>query len=201
MGLDDRDYMRERYRKRRGLPPEKNRFPPRGVWSARQGHSLWRYLLPGLSLLMFAIPMFEGARRRGWLPDREPEIAFPDSGSVTVARALSMRRVTSSLEVQSSDANAIVQFLDPDTKRHVISIYVRGNDRVRVPVPRGTYQLRLIEGVKWHGPERFFGPNTAYETVAQLMQFQDRRAVFIDLRRTPSGNLPTRLMMSTPDKL
>ena len=263
MGMDDRDYMKDRYRKRRGLPTlkwnnpksrvelddgvplgsaswigkdpgkefemkspdykarptgtarggpwfepknqgfdyQKNRWRPKRKSVAAKRRSPWHYLPLGLCLLLVAIPMFGDAKRHGWLPDFEEEVAFPDSGSVTVARSLSMKRVTSSLLVQTSDANAVVQLFDPDTHKHVFSVYVHGNDRVRVPVPRGTYEMRLIEGDKWHGRERFFGANTAYETVAQPMLFEHRGGNGIDLRRQPNGNLPTRPMMSDPDKL
>lgn len=236
MGLDDRDYMRERYRKRRGLPPQDTRWNDNGArverddassdgttrggpWFAPKNQGFdyqknrWRpgraksrpawlnYVPLGLSALLIAIPMFGDAKRHGWLPDFEREVTFPDSGSVTVARDLNMKRVTSSLLVQTSDANAVVQLYDPETHQHVFSVYVRGNDRVRVPVPRGTYEMRLIEGMKWHGPERFFGRNTAYEIVAKPMVFVHRGGNGIDLRRRPHGGLPTLQMMSDPDKL
>lgn len=187
--------------KNQGFDYQKNRWrPKRKSVPAKHGPS-WRYLPLGLCLLLAAIPMFSDAKRHGWLPDLEEEVAFPESGSVTVARSLSMKRVTSSLVVQTSDANAVVQLFDPQTHKHVFSVYVHGNDRVRVPVPRGTYEMRLIEGDKWHGPERFFGANTAYETVAEPMVFEHRGGNGIDLRRKPNGNLPTRPMMSDPDKL
>src|SRR3546814_9591070 len=62
------------------------------------------------------------------------------------------------------------------------------NDRIRVPVPQGTFRLRLIEGQKWHGPVRYFGSNTSYETAAELMIFAPRAGHIIDLHRRPDGN-------------
>ena len=58
--------------------------------------------------------------------------------------------------------------------------------------------MRLIEGQKWHGTTRYFGPNTSYETVAELMTFEPRSGHIIDLHRRPGGNLKTQLMLSRP---
>jgi hypothetical protein len=61
--------------------------------------------------------------------------------------------------------------------------------------------MRLIEGQKWHGPKRYFGPNTSYETVVRLMTFAPRAGHIIDLHRRPDGNLNTRLIVSGPEPL
>src|SRR3546814_8642902 len=78
---------------------------------------------------------------------------FPESGSVTVASWAMHEPVSSFLTVETADSNAVVQLIDPTTGRHAISIYVSKNDRIRVPVPQGTFRLRLIEGQKWHRSE------------------------------------------------
>lgn len=252
MGLDDRDYMRERYRQRQGLDASKvswlfgkaardaraakarnaksvplgsaswidgksrvefiepwfspkNRGHDYQKGRHRPGPHLKAHPLQGLILILSAvltlIPMYGAAKRNGWIPDLASTQPFPESGSVTVAKSLSTQRVTSWLEVQTSNANAVVQLIDPDTREHVISLYVAGDDRVRVPVPRGTYQMRLIEGQKWHGTERWFGPNTSFETVVKPMTFERRATRIIDLRRRRDGNLKTRLNVSSPEPL
>ena len=221
MGLDDRDYMRERRRREARLGSAswidaKGRMEHDGLWfdakhsghghrrgqfgeSARlRSHPLQGWIW-GLSLLLTAIPMYGAAKRHGWLPDTETGQAFPESGSVTVARALPRWRVTSWLEVQASSANAVVQLYDLDTRDHVMSVYVAGGDHVRVPAPQGTFQVRLVEGRKWHGATRYFGPNTSYETVVQPLRFERQGTQEIDLRRRPEGNLPTRMMITTPE--
>ncbi|WP_236555034.1 hypothetical protein [Novosphingobium sp. 9U] len=188
--------------KNQGFDYQKNRWRPKRKHSARRSGTPWfRYVPLGLGLLLIAIPMLRDAKRQGWVPDIEQETPFPGSGSVTVARSLDMDRVTSWLEVQANSANAVVQLFEPDTKKHVISVYVRGDDHVRVRVPRGLYEVRLIEGRKWHGTVRFFGSSTTYETVAAPQRFPHQGGFGIDLRRRPHGGLPTRLMMNDPDKL
>ena len=230
MGLDDRDYMRDRYRERQGGKREvplgsaswigraaqpagsgggwfekKNRGQDyqRGRYRPRRSSPLRhaRWLIPVLCLLTYVIPMYFDAKRGGWLPDLMPGIPFPESGSVTVPTHLSQKRITSSLTVQTSDANAVVQLFDPETDEHVLSVYVAGNDHVVIPAPRGTYRMKIVEGRKWHGPTRYFGPNTQYETVLKLMTFSQRMGNGIDLRRRVDGNLHTRPMITNPEPL
>lgn len=181
----------------RGHDYQKGRYRPSPRFKA---HPLQGWIL-GLSALLTLIPMYGAAKQSGWIPDLAAAQSFPESGSVTVATSLSTKRLTSWLEVQTSNANAVVQLIDPVTREHVLSIYVAGDDRVRVPVPRGTYQMRLIGGQKWHGPIRFFGPNTSYETVVKPMTFERTATHIIDLRRRPDGNLHTRLNVTRPEPL
>jgi hypothetical protein len=217
MGLDDRDYMRERYRARGESTRWNDRagrvegvwFDPairgfdyqRGRWRRPSRSSLVRYLPFALSLVLILIPFYGEARRAGWLPDREAPMPFPESGSVTVARWVMREPITSFLTVEAAGSNAVVQLIDPGSGRHAISVYVSKNDRIRVAVPQGTFRIRLIEGQKWHGPARYFGSNTSYETATELMIFTPRTGHIIDLHRRPDGNLKTRMMLSRPERL
>ena len=212
MGLDDRDYMRERYRGRTNGTVWNDRkgrvegawFDPKHEGSTRQRGgrgAVLRFLPLGLSALLILIPMYADAQRSGWIPDFAKSQPFPESGSVTVASWIRPADVTSLLTVETRAANAVVQLVDPNTNRHVISIYVAANDRIRVPVPGGTFRMRLIEGQKWHGRQRYFGPSTSYETIAELMSFDARSGHIIDLHRRPDGNLKTRMMVTRPSPL
>ena len=230
MGLDDRDYMRDRYRQRQGAKRDvplgsaswigQNVQPAAsgGAWFEKKnrGHSYKqgryrerrpsilrhaRWLIPTLCLSTYLVPMYFDAKRGGWMPDLKPGIPFPESGSVTVAADLPHKRISSHLTVQTSDANAVVQLFDPESDDHVLSVYVAGNDKVDVPAPRGTYRMRIIEGRKWHGTESYFGPNTQFETVIKLMTFPKHGGAGIDLRRRIDGNLHTRPMLSDPEPL
>lgn len=213
MALDDRDYMRERRRAeskstRLGSAPwfdakdsqhayRKGRYPlnPRIVLHPRQK---WIVLLTAISIL---IPLYGEVQRKGWLPDFAAAVPFPETGSVTVAGSIKRGNIRSILTVDASAANAVVQLFDPATNRHIFTLYVAGNNRITVPAPTGTFRMRLIEGQKWHGTTRYFGPNTSYETVAELMTFEPRSGHVIDLHRRPDGNLRTRLMLGRPEKL
>ena len=58
-----------------------------------------------------------------------------------------------------------------------------------------------LKVVELHGPAHFFGSNTSYETVAELMSFEPRTGHIIDLHRRPDGNLKTRIMLTRPESL
>lgn len=223
MGLDDRDYMRDRYRKRQVLGgtswnDRKSRVEHGGAWfddknrghdyqtgRYRSGpqlraHPLQGWIL-GLSALLTLIPMYRELKRAGWLPDTSPAVAFPASGSVTVWRDLDPRLLRSRMAVTTAAANAVVQLFDPQTDQHILSVYVQKNDRVELAAPVGTWRMRVAEGQRWHGPRKFFGSSTTYETVAQLMAFPRNGGNGIDLHRRPDGKLPTRINFNDPDPL
>ncbi|MEP3145467.1 hypothetical protein [Qipengyuania citrea] len=268
MGLDDRDYMKERYRERQGLNKNPSPWsfnkaeraaaaakarqakpkPKKTIWNDKKarreaetplGSASWigrdrdfdeydqiaaaypkrtrrnarrkttsgsafplpRALIPVLCLVGVGIPIFADMRRSGWLPDFEQGVPFPESGSVTVASDLPMAIVRSRLSVVTSDANAVVQLMDPGSGRHALSVFVAANSRVDIPAPVGIWRMRVIEGRKWHGSRDFFGPNTQFETVAQLMEFRVTRGNGIDLHRRFDGNLKTRMMLTGPEPL
>ena len=240
MGIDDRDYMRERCRDRHGKlngttywndrkarveqPQDKHgKAVPLGSASwiggggngsegtgwfdtasrgfnnqrhgyrpKRRGHphpaQKWLFLLCVMPIL---IPAYREAKRSGWIPDRAAELPFPASGTVTVNNNVDPKTAISEIEVTAADANAVVQLFDRKTDAHVISVYVNRNEDVSVPVPPGTYRMKIIEGDKWHGLTKWFGPSTTYETVVRPMIFTRRTSRMIDLHRTPTGNLHT----------
>jgi len=226
MGLNDRDYMRERRRAESKAArlgsvswvDRKGRLEQHDLWfdakNVGRSASGWRYRSASrftphpwqkwilfLSALSILVPMFGEMQRKGWLPDLTAPIPFPQTGSVTVARTIKLADIKSRLTVEASEANAVVQLFEPETNRHVLSVYVGANNRVTVPVPVGTFRMRLIEGQRWHGTTRYFGPNTSYETAAELMTFEPRVGHVVDLHRRPDGNLKTRLMLSRPESL
>ncbi len=222
MGFADRDYMRERYRRRGAAQAapiwredktsveyddydlaagaygrkERRRKQPKS-------HSIPipRLLIPLLCLLGVGVPIFADMRRGGWLPDLEQGLPFPESGSVSVASDLPMTMVSSRLAVVTSDANAVVQLMNPESGRHALSVFVAANSRIDIPAPVGVWRMRVIEGQKWHGTRDFFGPSTQFETVAQLMEFSAARGNGIDLHRRVDGNLKTRMMLTRPEPL
>lgn len=219
MGLDDRDYMRERGRGQHGTRwnDRKARVEQDGAWFSEKNRGFdyqkgraappryranWMsFVTAGLSILLVALPMYGAAKRSGYMPDFAPAKPFPESGSVTVSPLLEHRRIRSRMKITTAEANALVQLYEPETNRHLLSIYVAANDSIEVPVPSGTFRVRLIEGQTWHGPKLYFGSNTSYETVAELMSFTAARVNGVDLHRTPNGNLPTRMMITNPEPI
>ncbi|MDX3911614.1 MAG: hypothetical protein QHC67_17660 [Sphingobium sp.] len=212
MGLDDRDYMRARYRERRGLGAtrwndRKSRVEHDGAWFAAKNRGFeyqknrWRprkpdrwgrigWALAGLAVLVgIAIPAWRDIKLAGWLPDTETEIPFPASGSVTVNRSVDPKSAISHLRIIAARGNALVQLYDPGTAAHVISVYARRNADVAVPVPPGTYRVRIVEGDKWHGGQRYFGISTVSQTVSAPVRIDPHWTRVIDLHRSRWGNL------------
>ena len=251
MGIDDRDYMRERYRDRqrkasgttiwndrkarveqphdkhgkavplgsarwiggggngsgvgpgwfdtasRGFDYQKNRHRPKRHAQTHPAQK-WIFLLYAVPIL---IPAYREAKRSGWFPDRVAELPFPASGTVTVNNSVDPNKATSKIGVTAADANVVVQLFDRNTDVHVISVYVNRNEDVSVPVPPGTYRMKIIEGDKWHGLKKWFGTSTTYDTVVRPMVFTRRTSRMIDLRRLPAGNLHTSINFTNPKPL
>ncbi len=101
--------------------------------------------------------------------------------------------------------NLVYALFQHDTSRaldaHVISVYINRNEDVSVPVPPGTYRMKIIEGDKWHGLTNWFGSSTTYETVVRPMIFDHRSIQTIDLHRSPAGNLHTSINITNPKPL
>src|SRR3546814_20743772 len=118
MGIDDRDYMRERQRARSGSTRWNDRagrvegawFDPairsfdyqRGRWRGSRRSSPVRYIPFALSLLLILTPLYGDAHRAGWLPDRAAAMPFPEQGLVTVASRALHDHVSSSLTSDTS---------------------------------------------------------------------------------------------------
>ena len=225
MGLADRDYMRERSRQRqgagfdqtrwddfkaraehdatwfepknRGFDYQKQRWRPTPIIRHHPAQK-WIFLLSAVS---FLFPAYREIKRAGWLPDWQETIPFPSSGSVTVNRKINPRSATSKLRVVTAAANAVVQLYDPASGVHMISVYVRKDDDVEIPVPPGTYRVQVVEGDKWHGKVKYFGSSTTTDTVVSTMTFARHASNGIDLHRRPDGNLPTRPNLFNPAPL
>jgi hypothetical protein len=126
---------------------------------------------------------------------------FPASGTVTVNDSVDPRSATSRIHVVAEPANAVVQLLNSETDAHVISVYVKRAEDTSVPVPPGVYRVKIIDGDKWHGLNKWFGPSMTYETVVSPMTFTRLRYHTINLNRSPAGNLPTKINITNPEPL
>ncbi|MDP2129891.1 MAG: hypothetical protein U0975_08485 [Erythrobacter sp.] len=202
--FDQYDHIAAAYARKPNQPRGQHGKRNRGRVNRADSSQVLRFAkvaIPVLCLISAAFPMIGDLRRGGWLPDTEPGLPFPETGSVSVANDLPMSRVRSRLKVVTSASNAVVQLVHPETNRHALSVFVAANSEVTIPAPVGIWRMRVIEGQKWHGIAKFFGPNTQYETVAELMEFGHSRGNGIDLHRRIDGNLKTRQMLMGPEPL
>jgi hypothetical protein len=209
MGLDDRHYMRER---RSTSAARQSRRQPSGKgFAGSQNATVYRrvvyrqspanWIIAVLMLVAACIPMLGDLKRAGWLPDPEPGLPFPETGTVIVAPDLPEKSVRSRMTVRASASNAVVQLFHPETGRFRMAVFVRAGEEIYTAAPIGTWQMRIVEGQKWHGPKKYFGPNTQYETVAEVMEFTEQLHNGIDLNRRVDGNLKTRLTLSGPEAM
>ncbi|KAJ8138676.1 hypothetical protein OY671_008111, partial [Metschnikowia pulcherrima] len=79
---------------------------------------------------------------------------------VTVTTAMRPGSATARLAITAGTHNAISQSSAPTTGHHVLSIFSRAGETRIVPVPPGTWRVRVIEGRTWAGPRRSFGDGT-----------------------------------------
>ena len=104
MGLDDRDYMRDRYRRRQGLPPasHSSRLMTASNGLSEVGLALVRALLiGGLAILTppLLVKVYTGAptaQFQSMIP-----VPFPKSGSVYVTDAADLQRRQGLLRLES----------------------------------------------------------------------------------------------------
>ena len=249
MGIDDRDYMRERYRKRQGLDPggttwndRKGRLKlfrfgfrksvplgsaswisgtskPSWFEEINRGHDYqrgrWRparakpdrTIAVLLASVMLGSTAVLGVINREWLGNHAAAIAakwtrpaFPASGSVSVSPSLDLKRVNSSLTLQGSGNDSVVQMIDAGTGEHRLSVHIRAHERVTVPAPVGRYRIHFIHGPRWTGDAALFGKGTVRDEVVGTMAFTPGRGHVLDLRLGPDSNLSVRRLPAPVDQ-
>lgn len=111
---------------------------------------------------------------------------FPPSGSVTVSTTMRPGSATARLAITAGTHNAILQLLAPTTGHHVLSIFLRAGESRIVPVPPGTWCVRVIEGRTWAGPRRLFGDGTHIRRYPGLLHLAVAQRLSLSLA-DPSG--------------
>lgn len=198
MGLDDREYMKARYRARQGIRwnDRKSRveYDEADVLAARYRARTRRPRSATIDrafdfrwIATFGLAL--GFSALGWklMTGGEGDRAFPASGSVTIAADLKPESARGRFRIRAGHNNAVIQLLNP-AGNHVISIYMRAYDERVVPVPEGRFSLRIAEGRRWTGIGQFFGAGTIYRRGDRAFVFTARGGHYLVLE-TPDGNL------------
>lgn len=75
----------------------------------------------------------------------------------------------------------------------LFTMFVRAGETAEVPVPFGTYQIKMASGSQWYGKRNLFGPDTGYTKIDMPMDFDlqgtQLRGHEITLSKVRDGNL------------
>lgn len=201
MGIADREYMKARYRRLKGLDEfgdsDRRRLgqtrPKRD--SRKLNFRQFRTYMPLIALAYIATQ--HSQHLTPWL---SPIVQFPESGSVTVSTTLETAKANSHFQITASDKDSVIQLFDPATDAHILSIYIRRNETRRVPVPSGTFTIRIAQGLNWYGQHRFFGETTKYDRANENMTFTKATGNRV-IVASPLGNMPMTPERNRPPRL
>lgn len=97
--------------------------------------------------------------------------------------------------------NYFIKLVDRATGAQVMTLFVRGGQRVKTNVPLGNYELRFASGTDWYGEEYLFGTGTVCAKADQEFRFyQDDTRIMghtLSLIKQADGNLRTRRITPT----
>lgn len=198
MAIDEREYMKSRYRERRHLRwnDSKGRveYDEFGSSEGRKSRAMARAVIDPRLVLGVGAALAAGFA--AWVSFRSAGTgsAFPASGSVTIARDVEPNSAKARLRIRAGRHDSVVQLLRP-SGGHLMSIYIRHGDERIVPVPEGRFGLRVAYGTNWVGTDQLFGAETRYERARRDFVFTERQGHYIELNRRIEGNL-----LMTPER-
>lgn len=188
MGLDDRDYMRARYRRRQGLAPSRQSAPARQGLGDVSIALAKGFIIAGLAVLTpFVLTKVYTDAITEQFQSMIP-VPFPKSGSVYVPRSADLRKRQGFLRFTPSapwSTGYFVLLHDIEDDRDVLGIYLHGGDAIGLPVPVGRYRLRVASGNvgSWRGMGHLFGRTVGRELVGVLsVSTNTDRAVDLESR-------------------
>ncbi len=98
------------------------------------------------------------------------------------------------MEIKVRDAGRNLYFIleEWESRRTVLTVFVRGGQTVRFNVPLGSYRMKYAAGEKWYGESHLFGAGTVYGASRDRMDFTlegdkvTSRKVEISMKAGPS---------------
>ncbi|MCL6558137.1 MAG: hypothetical protein K6U74_04910 [Firmicutes bacterium] len=92
--------------------------------------------------------------------------------------------------------NYFVKVLDWQSKKEILTVFVRAGQKVDVNLPVGSYEIKYASGSTWYGENYLFGPDTSYRKADKRFDFTKSgnhvSGYTIELYLQPRGNLSTR---------
>lgn len=194
MGIDDRDYMRERDKSKDWS------MGTRRVSQSSNGERQWfSKVVVWLVTFLILFTVFKKLDNRGnHKPERASVAAdFPITGEVRWFIATSDEPGRSGpltiTGFRDARSNVIVRLDNWDTRTLVAMIPIRGGETASIQVPLGRYRLMYSANPAWHGETQLFGD--VQETVEPLEFYRTGAQVIghtVDLNNRPDGNLKTK---------
>lgn len=135
------------------------------------------------------------------LPNKENSIGFnqpvkplPESGT-TYKYFTGEGIAPLGVKTQSGDLNYFVKVADWDTKKTVLTMFIRSGESASVKLPLGNYEFKYATGKTWYGPDYLFGPDTSCYVVETKMDFYRSGNTYnghtVELMPRVGGNLRT----------
>ena len=82
-----------------------------------------------------------------------------------------------------------------DTKKTVMTAYIRGGDTLDIKVPLGNYILKYASGTQWYGQKYYFGDETVFSKADEIFFFRRIQSGYegytVELVLQKNGNLHT----------
>lgn len=189
MGIDDRDYMRNR-RSSHGhatYHPKQFRAKP-GQFPG----SNWNKFIAVIAIVLAFMLGFK------YLLEYKGSTAFPQTGDVqwfVNNQNEKLARLTIGAP-PASKLNYAIQLDNWADQSPVATIYIRAGETAVTLVPLGRYRVTIAKGKYWQGPGKNFGFNgEVREAVAPLEFYQTANTIMghtIELDKAINGNMQTR---------
>ena len=92
-----------------------------------------------------------------------------------------------------------IKLNDITTGETELTVFVRGGERVEVPVSPGVYQIKFAAGQHWHGEQVLFGPDTLYKEFDVQFEFwkQGNKQLAHDLKLDTQPDNITRVIKAS----
>ena len=189
MGIDDRDYMRNRQSRHANANyhPKQFRSKPDQFQSAK-----WKKLIAGMLVLLALAMGFK------YLLEHKSSVPFPQTGDVQwfVQNQNEKLARLSIAAPPGLKLNYAIQLDHWSDRSPVVTIYVRAGETAIALVPLGRYRVTIAKGKYWQGSGKNFGfSGDTREAVAPLEFYQTGNTVVghtIELDKSLSGNMETR---------
>lgn len=153
----------------------------------------------GIIFIIFFISDFFSDEKPRSIPQKQipefsqPEVAFPYSGQI---QSFSNKERIAPFEINTDfGTHYFVKLVDAYSDKDILTVFVRGGDKVQIDVPLGKFKLKYASGEKWYGYKYRFGPYTSYSKSNDIFDFKvvgnQVSGYTVTLYRVQDGNLRT----------